>query len=454
MHSNSCASSCLASLVLTLAMALAPTAAAAQTYTDLHDFNCAAEGCTPYVPGLLAQGRDGNLYGTTQNGGTHGVGTVFKASLAGVITTLYNFDTTTGSMPFSGVSLGSDGNLYGTTFAGGTFSNGTIFKITPAGVFTVLHHFGSVSGDGRQPYGPPIQAKDGSFYGVTGSGVTGSGSAYKITSTGVFKLLNPSGFFSFAPLIQATDGNFYGTVEAPVPLVFKMTTAGKQTTLYGFDGTHGLRPFGPVVQGSDGNLYGTTYDGGASNLGVVFKLTLKGVITVLVNADATFGHLYPGLVAATDGNFYSATLSGGTASDGILFKMTPAGVPTVESNFDGTHGLNPLETAMQDTNGKIYGLTNAGGSNGVGVFYRLDAGIPPFAKLALVSGKVGATVGVFGQGFLAATGVTFGGTPAAFVKAGDGYLTATVPAGAKTGSVVVLMPSGNLTSSVVFKVTP
>jgi hypothetical protein len=77
------------------------------------------------------------------------------------------------------------------------------------------------------------------------------------------------------------------------------------------------------------------------------------------------------------------------------------------------------------------------------------------AKLALTSGKIGQVIGIFGQGFLTATGVTFGRVSTKFSTAGGGnYLTATVPAGARTGSVVVKIPSGNLTSSPAFKVTP
>jgi hypothetical protein len=63
-------------------------------------------------------------------------------------------------------------------------------------------------------------------------------------------------------------------------------------------------------------------------------------------------------------------------------------------------------------------------------------------------------VGIFGQGFLSATGVTFGGVPTSLTTEGDPYLTATVPAGALMGSVVVQIPSGNLTSSQTFSVTP
>jgi len=122
------------SLVIAIVFAIGsfPTPLHAQIYTDLHDFDCSIQGCQPQYPVVLAQGRDGNLYGTARNGGTSGLGTVFKITPSGSMTTIYNFSGTDGAYPIGGLSLGLDGNFYGTTSAGGTDNLGTIFKITPA----------------------------------------------------------------------------------------------------------------------------------------------------------------------------------------------------------------------------------------------------------------------------------------------------------------------------------
>jgi len=74
-----------------LAITVAPTALTAQTYSDLHDFDCTLEGCIPFIGHLMAQGRDGNLYGVLQTGGASNMGTIFKVTPSGTITTLYNF---------------------------------------------------------------------------------------------------------------------------------------------------------------------------------------------------------------------------------------------------------------------------------------------------------------------------------------------------------------------------
>jgi len=128
------------------------------------------------------QGTDGNFYGTTSGGGTHSeLGTIFKITPTGTLTTLYNFcalnNCTDGINPYFGVIQASDGNFYGTTFSGGSNAlngYGTIFKITPAGALTTLYTFCPQSGcsDSRTPYGGLVQATNGIFYGTACCGGT------------------------------------------------------------------------------------------------------------------------------------------------------------------------------------------------------------------------------------------------------------------------------------------
>ena len=122
----------------------------------------------------LVEGIDGNLYGTTQNGGSGGNGTVFKIGLAGNFTVLHNFDATgaDGLGPSSLVQA-TDGAFYGLTGAGGSGSDcflgcGTIFKITPGGAFTTLHDFSYA--EGTRTSGGLIQASDGNLYGTREEG--------------------------------------------------------------------------------------------------------------------------------------------------------------------------------------------------------------------------------------------------------------------------------------------
>lgn len=449
------ASSCGTRLAcLLILLLLSGASVSAQTYQDLYEFNGTGGGCCPQYPAVMAQGRDGNIYGTTATGGTNNVGIVFKITPTGSFTVLRNFDTTHGSTPVGGLVLGTDGNLYGTTEFGGAHSYGNIFKITPAGVLTVLYDF-TGNADGGLTVAPLIVGTDGNFYGTSYPGV-----AFRISAQGVFKVIGKIPTVSYAPLLQADDGAFYGVTQFggtySAGTIYKIVGT-KITTLYSFDGPHGAYPIGGLVQAVDGNLYGTTTSGGSSNAGVIFRITTTGALTVLVNLDSKdpIGGYQAdaGLVAGSDGNLYGATVWGGTDVYGTIFQMSTSGSYSVLHNFDAPFGAGAYSTPMQHTSGRIFGMTARGGTPGKGVVYSLDNGVAPFALLTSGIGPVGKSVGILGSGFSGTTSVMFNGTPATFRVVNDTYLTAKVPAG-ETGFVRVITPSGSLVSSKVFKVTP
>lgn len=457
----------LALLVLTFAAA---ASIQAQTYSVLYNFGSkSGDPFDPFYSGIIAQGRDGNLYSTTGLGGANDQGAVFKITPKGTVKVLYSFDGTLAGNPEGGLTLGTDGNFYGTTILGGTSRYGTIFKVTPNGRLTVLYNFTNGT-DGGVPYAPPVQGRDGNFYGTTCQcdGAAGYGTIYKITPSGTFTSLYQFDFthgaYPYAPLVQGTNGKFYGTADGGGTtgwgVVFEITPAGKLTVLYNFDpnsGIHGASPIAPLVQGKDGNLYGTTSTG--SGPAVIFKITPTGSITVLhaMNEQTDGDTPYAGLVQATDGNFYGA--NGGGAGD--IFEVTPKGTFSVLYNFDGPTGSQPYVTPFQHTNGVIYGDTFEGGTGDVtcpagscGVFYSLNASLPAFVSLLPYSGSVGNTIEFLGQGLTGTTAVSFHGTAAHFTIKSNTYLTATVPSGATTGFVTVTTPDGTLKSNKTFRVTP
>jgi uncharacterized repeat protein (TIGR03803 family) len=396
----------------------AATAAAvhAQTLTTLASFD-GTNGAGP-IAGLV-QGAGGRLYGTTIGGGTAFEGTVFEIDPMGKLTTLQNFcakqsrGCKDGAGPYAGLIQATDGDLYGTTEEGGgaacAIGCGTIFKITPSGSRTTLHSF-CADGCGHRPNGL-IQATDGSFYGTTlYGGSRYSGTVFKIDSNGTFTTLYSfcsetgctDGAYPNASLIQATDGDFYGTTEtggancAPdgCGTVFKITPGGALTTLYSFCAQSGC-PDGQfstaaLVQAANGDFYGTTLGGGANDCtavsdgcGTIFKITSGGKLTTLYSfcslancADGTTP--FAGLVQAANGNFYGTTEWGGAhgAAAGTVFEVTPGGTLTTLYSFCSqagcTDGESPYAGLIQSDNGVFYGTTYLGGANGEGTVFSLS----------------------------------------------------------------------------------
>jgi len=440
-----------------LALLAFVSGASAQIYGDLHDFN-SADGANPSDPQVLAEGRDGNLYGTTPGGGQGG-GVVFRITPAGLQTVLYTFTGSDGYVPNAGLTLGLDGNFYGTTILGGVHSLGAIYKITAGGGLTVLYSFTGGS-DGAYPYATPVLGNDGNLYGVTQSAT-----AYKITPLGTFTVLGTLPSRSFAPLFLGADGDFYGTTQHGGTFnqgtVFRMTPAGKITVIYSFDGTtHGGVPWGGVVQAA-GNFYGTTTAGGSGG-GVVYRLTPTGSLTVIhnfpVGSQTDGSDPIAGLLFASNGFFYGTTFSGGSGGYGDLFQINANGQSYVDIyDFQNTFGSNPSSNLVQHTNGFVYGMATHGGLNGDGVLFSLALNLGATVKPVLSSGRVGGTVEVLGSGFLAVTGITFGGiaaSPTSIKVISDTYLTVAVPPGARNGPLTVYTSTGSMSSMTPFTVLP
>jgi uncharacterized repeat protein (TIGR03803 family) len=152
------------------------------TYTNLYSFGSSPNDSLWPNDGLVV-GSDGNFYGTTMFGGARSEGSVFRISPNGSETVLFSFGyyLNDGVAPYAGVMQGSDGNFYGTTDEGGTNGDGTVFRISPNGNYTNLYSFGSSSNDGQNPLVGLAQGNDGNFYGTTYFGGTnGQGIVFKI----------------------------------------------------------------------------------------------------------------------------------------------------------------------------------------------------------------------------------------------------------------------------------
>lgn len=414
-------------------------------------------------------------------------GTLFKISRTGMLSTLYTFcsqaNCDDGSGPEAALILGTGGDFYGTTTYGGANNRGTVFRMAASGALTTLYSFCAQAecADGTQPLSALVEASDGSFYGTTSQGGSfGCGTVFKIAPSGALTTLHQlttlDGCQPTSGLIQSSNGNFYGTANQGGTVgygtVFTITPAGKLTTLYNFDGgLHGSSPWAALIQGVDGNFYGTTTSGGTSTCfgagcGTVFKITSTGNLTTLHSFDNTDANFPFGMLArGTDGNLYGTTSGGGNScnngngSCGTVFQINSAGTFTTLHSFDNADGATPLGGLLQATNGSFYGTTTLGGdltcdTYGCGSVFSLSVGLGPFVAFVRSYGKVGQTGPILGQGFTEATNVSLNGTSIPFTVKSDTLITATAPAGATTGPVIVTTPTGALTSNVPFRVLP
>ncbi len=189
----------------------------AGNYTTLHSFTgIGLDGQFPRA-GLI-QGSDGNFYGTTASGGAgEGVGTVYQITPTGLYRPLYSFPGTDGATPFAGLVQGSDGNLYGTTEYGGSGSAGTVFQVTLAGAHIILHSFTGSGTDGVYPDAGLIQGSDGNFYGTTPSGgSSGQGTIFKLT---------------FVPVVSLAIAGADVIVAGGAPGILTVTRTGGDTSL-------------------------------------------------------------------------------------------------------------------------------------------------------------------------------------------------------------------------------
>jgi uncharacterized repeat protein (TIGR03803 family) len=174
---------CLLAAALLVLSAVLPAfgTQAGAVLATLHSFQAFPNGENPQAE--LVQGNDGNFYGTTLNGGTNNAGTVFKVGTNGALTTLYFFTGFyDGGNPYAGLVQGSDGNLYGTTQQGGANGYGTVFKISTDGALTSLYSFGG--NDGANPQAALVQGGDGYFYGTT------VGTVFRISTNGALTTLH------------------------------------------------------------------------------------------------------------------------------------------------------------------------------------------------------------------------------------------------------------------------
>jgi len=396
-RSEQCSSSISPRLAVVAAMffLLATAVAAyAQTFTVLHNFTGGADGKYPFAG--LTMDRAGNLYGTASDGGNSscasgsGCGTVFRLQYrnsAWIFSILYTFNGTDGETPQARVIIGPDGNLYGTTTNGGSLGRGAAFRLQPPPTVcravscpwaeTVLHSFGSGS-DGAYPqYGDLTFDPAGNIYGTTAYGGTNNcGTVYELspsngawTETILYSFTcGENNDYPYSGVIFDSAGNLYGTAsggEVGTGGVYKLTHTSSgwvESTIYTFDFPGGA--YAGLISDSAGNLYGITFFDAT-----VYELSPSG-------NGWTYQQLYQlgdyGAVAPltmdSAGNLYSTLVNEFPVE---VFRLTPSDGQWTLTGFNGSAGYIPYSNVILDASGDLYATTTDGGAYEDGVVFQI-----------------------------------------------------------------------------------
>ncbi|MEO7482756.1 MAG: choice-of-anchor tandem repeat GloVer-containing protein [Ferruginibacter sp.] len=376
-------------------------------YTKVKDFGNPNESASPYSS--LMQASDGKLYGISD------FGVIFSFNLsASFYAKLIDLNVNDGRDPYGSLMQASDGKLYGITNDGGCGSypdgRGVIFSYEPfSSTYRKLADFTGYT-NGSQPLGSLMQANNGKLYGMTWGGTEydAYGVIYSFdpsTSafTRVLRFQDGLSQYPLGKLVQASNGKLYGMTSGDVlpsnnsGTVFSYDPlTSSYTMLVDFSGSNGGFPTGSLVLAGNGKLYGMTTQGGRNGMGVIFSFDpVSSVYRKLEDFDGANG-AYPygcTLVQANDGKLYGMTNGGGSSGRGIIFSLDiqlQRPILTKLKDFDSTNGAFPRGSLMMASNGKLYGMATSGGSSNRGVIFSFDPSSSTYTKLQDFNGTNGA----------------------------------------------------------------
>lgn len=372
--------------------------ARAQTFTTLYSFSGNSDGGQPYT-GVI-EDADGNLYGTTTEGGdlkcsAHGCGVVYELNTAGTETVLHRFSGPVSggdaAWPYAPLIRDKAGNIYGTTNLGGANGWGAVFKIDSSGNETLLYSFTGGS-DGCFPLQGLARDKAGNLYGTTSQcgGAAFVGTMFKLDGASNFTVLHtfggPDGSMpQYGRLLLDESDNLYGLTvyggvhcSPPNPdcgVLYEVSNKGVFTILhkFGWHKNDGCYPVGSVSQDKAGNYYGTTTGCGSIGYGIVWKVSKKtNKETILHNfAGSPSDGCQPegGVSLDSKGNLYGVTLECGASRYGALFELRAGGGLTLLHSFENSDGANPYGEVARTSKGTLFGTTQVGGTYGYGTLW-------------------------------------------------------------------------------------
>lgn len=394
--------------VAAVALGLLGCSAGAQNFQTLYSFpDSGVNGIHPTAS--VALGPDGNIYGTSSQGGAfNDGGTAFRVRTAtGAVEIVGHFNpTTTGRDPSSRLINIGDGFLYGVTFSNEGNKAGTLYRlnpqapaVTPGNLEGALTHLYQIPATAGQPYRARslTLGEPGAIHVICedGAGIWRVPLANPLSATIVRYFDNASVYGATAnTLTRGWDGFLYGTTTSGKAAndptrtidgtifriapdgtgIARLLTCDRQS-----DATTGFAPESSLLQLPDGNFYGTMGFGGPPKSdGCLYRITPNGDFKVLHYFNSGELRNPRGeLLYATDGYIYGVTAIGGSVGYGGIYRIKPNGTGyKILHHFKGPNGGQPEGGLAQGPDGWIYGTTFRGGEFGFGTVFRIKANLP------------------------------------------------------------------------------
>jgi len=338
----------------------------------------------------LMQADNDTIYGLSINGGANDKGAFFNYDISSnLCTKIIDFDgTNLGAEPKNVMMQFSNGKLYGMAYGGGTNGYGTIYEYDPTTqIFTKKHDF--ILDDGTNPLASFVMTSTGKvFCLIYRGGISGGGciSEYNPTTNIYTRLIDfgasDDGKEPYGSLVLGDNNKLYGITNSGginnAGVIFEFDP---KTNIYSkkidFADNNGYSETG-FMQADNGKFYGLSSEGGANSNGVLYEY--DPVANTLTNKydfySASFdaAEPYGYLIQATNGKLYGTSNSGGTNGDGTIFEYNISDDAfNVKVNFDApTTGASPYAGLVQAENGKLYGTNTQGGTNDYGIIYEYD----------------------------------------------------------------------------------
>ncbi|MGA2593363.1 MAG: choice-of-anchor tandem repeat GloVer-containing protein [Bryobacteraceae bacterium] len=408
------------------------------------------------TPTAIVEVSPGTFLGTTATSPG-----LFSITIGGNYQFFYTFPPNSSGLSVIGLTPALNGQTYGASSNLGpvtTFSE--LFSIAGNGKVTAYPYNGTTQGGA----GYLVQGPDNYLYGFFG--VLGNPPAFtRFDYQG-----KPTSLYTFSgtpelPLIfQGADGSFYGlslTNSTSNGGIFRLTPAGSFSWLVPSFPTNGVTYDIALMQAGNGNFYGTLPEGGTADAGSIYQVTPSGTMTTLYEFSQVNLGIPETLLEASDGMLYGTArgrYAAGFHGYSSIFRLNPTtGQFQTIFNFRD-QALGECEcSVVQGSDGKLYGVTEGGGTYQGGTIWVLDAGLPPpkprIESVIPQAGAVDQRVLLWGKSLLGATAVSFNGTAAGhFAVASSQGVWAWVPSGATTGPITITTPNGSFTTTQSFTI--